>query len=187
MGRSVNVLNNAQKIAYFDVSSMGDNTEYQFECECGEEWTSYESKEDCEICESEVEGTEQEIFDEYQSQEDWDYFKENIIESLKKKYKSLDEVSKEWDNDETMIILRNSQVEFGISEYCGCASLSVQVIAESDYESEGEFRKREVLGSAWISKTWDNICKVLDENVGYTRLGRIGTFSNGSAVFEKVS
>ena len=184
MSRGVNYLNDAVEITYFDVSSMGQETVYKYDCECGEQWESYGSNEDCEDCGETVTPEEDESFDEFQNEMEWDDFKDNIIASLEKKYPSFWEVE-EWDNNETKIILRNSLVEIGLSEYCGCASLSIRVVPESDYEYVEEYTRRENLALSFINKTWNNMMKVLDKNVGYTRLNRIGGFSNGESVYEK--
>ena len=156
MGRSVNYLSDAVGIVYFDVSNMG--------------WCDVdENGDECEP-----------IFDEYSN--DWYDFKFDLIHQLKAKLKSLEKVEGRWDNRKTIIILENGLAELGLSLYCGCASLSVRVIPETDYETQGEFAKREALGNYWIKKNWDKMLNGLD--VGYKMLNRIGGFSNGESVYE---
>ena len=132
MGRSVDYLNRAQHVSYF-------------------EWPTYEE-----------EGGVQN----YDSAE---IVIENIQEIIKSDYPEFDNEDK-WDGRETHIILSGYGTEIGLSEYCGLATLSIRV--EDDTSDEVEDIE------AWIDVNWDNI------SLGYNMYRKIGTFSNGEAIYE---
>ena len=117
---------------------------------------------------------------------DWDDFVGTISDAIKAKYKSFEDVKNEWDGRETRIILRNTFAEIGISEYCGCASLSIRV-----RDDLGEwYRDKDItaLGENWVDNAWDGILKTLDTKASWLkRLNRIGGFSNGESVYERAA
>jgi hypothetical protein len=137
MGRSVNYLNNALRVAYVSYED------------------TYED-EDGEVVVDDM------AFDDLY---------ENITYDLMGVFPSLKVVRNEWDNRETRIFLRNRLVEFGISEYCGIVSVSVQVY---DEELSG-------LASSWVDKNWDRIEGLIGAN-----LRKVGSFSNGEVVYQKI-
>ena len=132
MGRSVDYLNRAQHVSYF-------------------EWPSYECDEG------------------EQHYEDSQWVIDCIQESIKSEYPEFYNEDK-WDGRETHIILSGYGVEVGLSEYCGLATLSIRV--EDDTSDEVEDIE------AWIDVNWDNI------SLGYNMYRKIGTFSNGEAIYE---
>jgi hypothetical protein len=132
MGRSVDYLNRAQHVSYF-------------------EWPSYECDEG------------------EQHYEDSEWVIDCIQESIKSEYPEFYNEDK-WDGRETHIILSGYGVEVGLSEYCGLATLSIRV--EDDTSDEVEDIE------AWIDVNWDNI------SLGYNMYRKIGTFSNGEAIYE---
>ena len=115
-------------------------------------------------------------YDEFCAELEWDDIKENLISEIKAKLPSYYEVDK-WGNRETRIILENSLCSIGISEYCGLVSLSVAP-RQNDYDAWHE--SFAVRHANQIESTLE---KVLCE-LGLKNLRKVGTFSNGEAVFE---
>lgn len=191
MGRGVNYLDNAKNVTYFDVSGMGEDSYYKYECNCGNEWHQDNyigvDFETCSECELSVEKKEETIYIEDNALLDWYDFKVEIIDALKSRYKSLDTPYRDrWDNGETQVILENNLCEIGLSEYGGIASLSIAVssnLLKSDYSGDYSLIP---LAQNWIDKVWNNVLKVLDENIGYDRIDRVGGFSNGESFYSKV-
>lgn len=168
MGRSVDFLSNAQNVTFLDVSSMGMQFPYNPETE--------EYDEDGEL-----------EYDEFQGRED----RENLIGEIQanfiKKYPSLEKVKDRWDGRETSIILENTFCEIGISEYCGLASLSIRPKGNEDSWYSDE-RTKAVLAAHWIDQVWSGMEKILDKEIPYyTRLNKLGSFSNGEGVYEKAA
>jgi hypothetical protein len=108
---------------------------------------------------------------------DWHDLILNLQCEIKKYLPSYYEVKDKWDNRETRIILENNLCNIGISEYCGLVSLSVAP-KNNDYDIWHESFALRHAGQ--IKKTLE---KVL-HNLGLKNLRKIGTFSNGEAVFE---
>jgi hypothetical protein len=160
MGRGVNYLNRAQKITYIDNSQMGHITPLD---EDG----------------NEIEGAEPE-FDEFQASQDWDDFKENLISLLTNRLSSLSAPYKpRWEDREVEIILENNLAEIGLSDYCGCTSVSIRPIDSDGYDDFSG------LASHWISQIWPGVERELKgEN---TVIRKLGTFSNGESVYERAA
>ena len=104
---------------------------------------------------------------------DWDMFKEDIEQQLISMFPSLDTCDR-WDGRETHIFLENDHAEIGISEYCGLVSVSVR--AKDDNEGYGYDRTG--LAQKWVERVKDKFLTI-------GTLNRVGTFSNGEAVFER--
>lgn len=159
MGRSVNYLSGAVKTAYFDVTLFTIDG----------------------LVEA-LDENENEILrepDDFDYQNNWDDFFDNIKYSLRDKY-GLNECRK-WDGNETNIIYDNRFVEIGVSEYCGLAYVSIRINA--DNEGRKYF---ESIALAYIESIWDDILKQFDDNVCHSRLNKVGSFSNGEGVYSKV-
>jgi len=118
-----------------------------------------------------LEGSE----DEFEREIEWRDLVDNIKYPLMKKYPSLDEAN-EWDG-ETRVILENSLVQIGISEYCGLVSVSIRT-NDSNYEYES-------LAENFIDRTWGNMVKLMRRSTYHEPLSKVGTFSNGNSIFEK--
>jgi len=116
-------------------------------------------------------------FDEFLSQMNWDDMIRNLQYEIKAKLPSYEIVKNKWGNRETRIILENNLCSIGISEYCGLVSLSV---APCNNEYNAWHEKFALHHAGQIRGTLE---KVL-HNLGLKRLSKIGTFSNGEAVFE---
>jgi hypothetical protein len=103
----------------------------------------------------------------------------DIQECITSNYPGFDKCSR-WDGRETHIILEGYGVEIGLSEYCGLASLSVRIderelkYFETDEEAE-EYTNKVI---TWINDNWDEAAKY------WNMYQKIGTFSNGEAIFE---
>lgn len=101
----------------------------------------------------------------------WEDFTEDITDQLQDKFQSLEECDR-WEGNEDHIILENTFVEIGISEYCGLASVSVRVHEDID---EGRRGLAERFIGAVETKLKD-----------MSQLKKVGTFSNGEGVYERV-
>ena len=109
--------------------------------------------------------------------EDWEDFMDNLIESLTYAFPSLHEPSRDrWDGRETKIILENANVEFGLSEYCGLVSLSVRPREDMDTWTPA-------LAERWINQVTHKITEVIK---AYNGLKRVGGFSNGESIYQKL-
>lgn len=152
MGRSVDYLNNAERVNYFQWPTL---------------WV-YDEDTDTDV-----------ETDEYWDAED---IISDIRETITSNYPGFDPCSR-WDGRETHIILEGYGLEIGLSEYCGLATLSVRVdqkeldYCDTDEEADAEYQKC----LAWINENWDEAAK------HWNQYAKIGSFSNGEGVYEKVN
>ena len=102
---------------------------------------------------------------------DWDLFENDIIETLEAIAPTL-ETCKRWDENETRIILENGLIEVGLSEYNGLVSLSFRAKEEGD-----NYEDISGLSSSWLEQLRSRFEQLGD-------LIKIGTFSNGEAMFK---
>ena len=109
----------------------------------------------------------------------WDWFSETVLESIPIGIKSLENVYKErrYDGDETRIIFKHCEI--GLSEYCGLASISIRT-------NENDAPVKIGLAEHWIDKVWPRIIKNLHERFGDSMLTKVGRFSNGQGVYERM-
>jgi len=106
----------------------------------------------------------------------YDYYIENLREKLKSDFKSL-ENCKKWLGNEDMAILENNLVYIGVSEYMGFISIWIKSkYEEYDYAEE---RSLYNLSINWIYKIENKFRKL-------GKLKKIGTFSNGNSVYERI-
>jgi hypothetical protein len=117
---------------------------------------------------------ENEFDSEFDSEFEWDCFYEDLINILCEKYPSLYTVKNKWDGRETRIILENDLCQIGLSEYCGLVSVSIRVNEYYEYYNIAE---------SWINRI--NFEKVLNEK--FNALHKIGTFSNGESIYERIN
>lgn len=111
---------------------------------------------------------------------EWDDLILNLQSGLSAKYKSLVKCRDKWAEypyRENRIILENNHVCISISEYCGCGAVSVFV--NEHYEND----KAGTVAKSWLDKNFAGIYKIVSQYC--TAMNKIGTFSNGEAVFEK--
>jgi hypothetical protein len=152
MGRSVDYLNNAERVNYFQWPTI---------------W-AYDEDTDTDV----------------ETDELWDARDviEDIQETITSNYPGFDRCSR-WDGRETQIILEGYGLEIGLSEYCGLATLSVRVdqsvldYCDTDEEADAEYQK----ALNWINENWAEATKY------WNQYAKIGTFSNGEGVYEKVN
>lgn len=138
MGRSVDYLTNALKVAYINFEQDEDDT----------------------------------------FGDDWDFFKEGLIENLQSVCPSLCELkAKVYDGREVIIVAENCHCQVGVSFYCGLVSVSIRV--------HDDYRTKESLAENWINQVWPKIEIIIAKN--YKALKRLGTFSNGEGVFEPLN
>lgn len=102
----------------------------------------------------------------------WEDIKGNLTYELRGKYSTLHLCDK-WLGREDHAILENKHAYIGISEYCGIVSIWVTPKNES------------ATSRNWCLSTEKNLGKIVSE-VFSVRLKKVGTFSNGEAVFERV-
>ena len=152
MGRSVDYLNNAERVNYFQWPTL---------------WV-YDEDTDTDV-----------ETDDYWDAED---IISDIQETITSNYPGFDPCSR-WDGRETHIILEGYGLEIGLSEYCGLATLSVRVdqsvldYCDTDEEADAEYQK----ALNWINENWAEATKY------WNQYAKIGTFSNGEGVYEKVN
>lgn len=109
---------------------------------------------------------------------DYEDFERNLICEIKSKLKSYVETNK-WGNRETKVILENNLCVIGLSEYCGCWSLSVAGGAEDYYIGYN----REALALNHAGQIRKTLEKCL-ANCGCKVMNKVGTFSNGEALYK---
>ena len=103
------------------------------------------------------------------SYDEWDDFVDGLREQLIAVMPSLHPID-EYLEDECRIIAHNDHACFGISEYCGVASLWITC---KEYPDHPE------LASAWC----DRVRPKFEERFG--GLARLGTMSNGCSVYKQ--
>lgn len=99
---------------------------------------------------------------------EWDDFTDELESKLTDMFPSL-EPSGKWDNNETRIILENEHAVVGLSEYCGLVSVSIRHKDDDDWVG--------------LHEHWVNSIESKFLSIG--ELKKVGTFSNGEAVFER--
>ncbi len=100
---------------------------------------------------------------------DWREVLEDVRETLKAEFPSFEDADS-WPESESHCILENGLAQIVISEYCGLVSLGIVP------------RER----CTNIATTWcaENAAPFVRKTWG--KLRKIGTFSNGEAIFERV-
>jgi len=102
---------------------------------------------------------------------DWTNFEEWIEDTAQECWPSLDHCD-EWLGREDHALLENSHCYIGVSDYCGLAAIWLV------YKDDGEYPQ---LAEAWTFQIKDKFEKM------YSDFRKIGTFSNGEAIFEKIA
>lgn len=110
-----------------------------------------------------------------------DNLMEWLLAELSSKFKSLDSSPTRWANRETIALCENYLAIFWVSEYCGCVSLSV---THNNYLDP--FDENLNIAEHWIEQIENKLDTILQECPYGNFLRRVGTFSNGSSVYEKV-
>jgi hypothetical protein len=107
-----------------------------------------------------------------ETEDSWDYFVQDITESLKSLFPSLQHADR-WDGNEEHIILENGHAEIAIAEYCGLVSISIRALEEADWYTG---RDSTGLHTRWVQQVQDKFLSI-------GTLKHQGTFINGEAVF----
>lgn len=118
-------------------------------------------------------------FSEQDSQLLYDDFEEDLKTLLKAVFPSLEPVTK-WLGREDKAILENAYAYFGWSEYCGLVAVWVAA-KEKDWNASGAWYS---MRDKWIASIERRFAKTVGKAWG-TPLTKLGTFSNGEAVFSK--
>jgi hypothetical protein len=105
--------------------------------------------------------------------DDWTNDLEAVSSYMQELWPSLYE-DESWEGNEVRVFLRNNMVEVSVSEYCGLTALSLSVSENAeDYGQVG-------IATHWIEQVADKFLKTFGE------YSKVGTFSNGESVYEKV-
>ena len=175
MGRSVSTPNNTALVEYLHL------TQERYWChDCGETFNETSLAEQacghthyvCPHCGSMD-------FSEQDSQLLYDDFNEDLKTLLKEAFPSLT-ADEKWLGREDKAILENAYVYFGISTYCGLVAVWVAA-KEPDYRASSSW---EAMRDKWIKSIEKRFAKTVGKSWG-SHLTKVGTFSNGEAVFSK--
>lgn len=101
--------------------------------------------------------------------QDFDLLLEDIREHVMYKYPEFEAVD-EWEDRDVNVILQSQLVEIAISEYRGVISLSARTLEDADQEK----------ASTWIEHFFKRAI------APWAKARKIGTFSNGEAVYEEI-
>ncbi len=108
---------------------------------------------------------------------DWDWFIENIKESLSSKFPSLKD-TEQWLGREDKAILHNNLVYVGVSEYCGLACIWVLPKESEVYYSDDKY----------LGGFADTFCCMIEPFIESTfgTHKKVATFSNGESVYQAI-
>ena len=175
MGRSVSTPNNTALVEYLHLEQD------RYYChDCGETFDDPARVEQacghihpvCPHCDSMD-------FSEQDSQLLFDDFNEDLETLLKEAFPSLAPDEK-WLGREDKVLLSNSYAYFGWSEYCGLVAVWVSA-KEKDWRASSAW---EAMRDKWIASIEKKFAKTVGKSWGKP-LTKLGTFSNGEAVFSK--
>ncbi len=114
---------------------------------------------------------------------------DNLQSDLCQHYPSFVKTKNKWVQypyRENRIILENQFVSVSISEYCGCAAISVFVREDlNSYicRDDTDLAERWLdLAEHWLKQCYPGIKKVVQQYV--TSMHKVATFSNGEVVYE---
>lgn len=111
----------------------------------------------------------------------WDDFKECLTEVLKTRFTSLSEPDKErWLDRECRVILENRHGCVTVSEYCGCVAVSL--VPDDDYRNQ-----HPEISKAWCEQIETGFREAVEKAFPNWAMRKIGTFSNGEAVYQKTA
>jgi hypothetical protein len=107
---------------------------------------------------------------------EWDWVVEDIVYRARKVFPSMRDCD-QWLGSEDHAILENQFAYLGISEYCGLVSIWMVLKDTAEYTASYSL----VLGLAehWASQVENKFYKT------FGTLTKVGTFSNGEAVFKR--
>jgi len=112
----------------------------------------------------------------FQDDFEWDMFQEDVIQQLQQAFPSL-ATANSWIGREDHVVLENGHCKVTISEYCGLAAISLVPETHDCYYSEDIAKQN--LADHWCNQISNKFVELLSE------LNKVGTFSNGEAIFER--
>jgi len=122
-------------------------------------------------------------------EEDDEWFWDDLIANIRGEIRSEDEsftVEEDWIGREGRVIIANQIVRIAISEYCGVCSLAFVPTDEPDEDVWEPLQTVwEEFAAEWSKQFAYKVAKKLP-GIGIGLLRRVGAFSNGEAVYEKV-
>lgn len=119
---------------------------------------------------------------EFEDQDDAQYEFESFIEDLQDnvlqpRYKSMSKCDR-WQDREDHVIMENSQVEVSVSEYCGCVAICLAP-KFGDYNDDA-------WNEAQAHRMANNFQKHVQKMFKSCAMAKVGTFSNGESVYQKI-
>ena len=109
--------------------------------------------------------------------DDFDWYIEDFQNQLKEAFKSVDSCDN-WLGREDHCLASNQFANFGVSEYCGVVSMWVAPV-EAEYDQNAGW---EALRDRWIEQISKKFTQIARNSFGQA-IVKLGTFSNGEAVF----
>lgn len=115
---------------------------------------------------------------------------DDMVEELKAGLKSLEDSSfndaDRWLGREDHVFLENRIVDVTLSEYCGLCALAFVPKEEADEDAWWPIQEQwEEFAKKWASDFSERARKELSD--GFDIYKKVGSFSNGEGVFERVS
>ena len=101
--------------------------------------------------------------------QDFDLLLEDIREHVMYKYPEFEAID-EWEDRDVNVILQSPLVEIAVAEYRGVISLSVRTLEDADQDK----------ASTWIEHFFKRAI------APWAKARKVGTFSNGEAVYEVI-
>lgn len=182
MARSVDYAQNYSAIAYQDISWMGQVENFtceNVECDQYEEETIDANDGDvCECCGKTL--TKHTNYDDFIGQIEWNDFIENIQETVKNTWSSFD-VCDKWLEREVHAIASSDLAYVTISEYMGLVSICLVSRFEYDDIYYDDDQRKANMSKGFCKRIAPKFEKLFGELIC------VGRFSNGEAIFEKIS
>lgn len=105
--------------------------------------------------------------------DDWDSFTEDLQDNvLAMRYPTMEKCDR-WQDREDHVIMENRQMEVSVSEYCGCVAIC---LAPRDPDHPAEAQRRAPAFERYIEKMFKSCA-----------MRKLGSFSNGESVYERVA
>ncbi len=121
---------------------------------------------------------------ETENEDDWGWAYEcltsEVIETARRAFPSL-EAHEGWRGREDRILLRNAYADCGISTYCGVAAIWPAERDDTRYWDADSHHPRTGRARQWLGQVESRFEALFGE------LRMVGRFSNGEAIFERVS
>lgn len=173
MGRSVSTPSNTAHVEYSVLVSD------RYYCShCGDTFNEYgkQDEEDCcpHCAAPAIDCHEQD------SQDDWDFYTNDLIEQMQRAFPSLDTCDA-WLGNEDHAVLDNKFCHVGVSEYCGVAAVWMAAKEPDYYEGEGWVNVRD----RWIDQVAAKFTRTARSCFGRPII-KVGAFSNGECVYQSV-